>query len=165
MHDSQKGTSKRRSRFRGRRETGTGARWSLRYWRTFSRSCPAESSANVIGCAHASKGGWGESHSKNRWCDKKTGPGTELWEAPTRRSSCGDYQHSQERCQREEERLGLRSRRRREFPGANDPRQRRLIKKKCKTRGAWVAQSVKRPTSARSRSRGPGVQAPRRALG
>ena len=32
-------------------------------------------------------------------------------------------------------------------------------------RGAWVAQSVKRPTSARSRSRGPGVRAPRRALG
>ena len=31
--------------------------------------------------------------------------------------------------------------------------------------GAWVAQSVKRPTSARSRSRGPGVRAPRRALG
>ena len=33
------------------------------------------------------------------------------------------------------------------------------------TWGAWVAQSVKRPTSARSRSRGPGVRAPRRALG
>ena len=32
-------------------------------------------------------------------------------------------------------------------------------------RGAWVAQSVKRPTSARSRSRGPRVWAPRRALG
>ena len=32
-------------------------------------------------------------------------------------------------------------------------------------RGAWVAQSVKRPTSARSQSRGPGVQAPRQALG
>ena len=31
--------------------------------------------------------------------------------------------------------------------------------------GAWVAQSVKRPTSARSRSRGPRVRAPRRALG
>ena len=31
--------------------------------------------------------------------------------------------------------------------------------------GAWVAQSVKRPTSARSRSRGPWVRAPRRALG
>ena len=31
--------------------------------------------------------------------------------------------------------------------------------------GAWVAQSVKRPTSARSPSRGPGVRAPRRALG
>ena len=31
--------------------------------------------------------------------------------------------------------------------------------------GAWVAQSVKRPTSARSRSRGPWVWAPRRALG
>ena len=31
--------------------------------------------------------------------------------------------------------------------------------------GAWVAQSVKRPTSARSRSRGPGVRAPRQALG
>ena len=27
--------------------------------------------------------------------------------------------------------------------------------KPCKGRGAWVAQSVKRPTSARSRSRGP----------
>ena len=26
---------------------------------------------------------------------------------------------------------------------------------KCNSRGAWVAQSVKRPTSARSRSRGP----------
>ena len=32
-------------------------------------------------------------------------------------------------------------------------------------RGAWVAQSVKRLTSARSRSRGPWVRAPRRALG
>ena len=32
-------------------------------------------------------------------------------------------------------------------------------------RGAWVAQSVKRPTSARSRSRGPWVRAPRQALG
>ena len=32
-------------------------------------------------------------------------------------------------------------------------------------RGAWVAQSVKRPTSTRSRSRGPWVRAPRRALG
>ena len=31
--------------------------------------------------------------------------------------------------------------------------------------GAWMAQSVKRPTSARSRSRGPWVRAPRRALG
>ena len=31
--------------------------------------------------------------------------------------------------------------------------------------GAWVAQSVKRPTSARTRSRGPWVPAPRRALG
>ena len=31
--------------------------------------------------------------------------------------------------------------------------------------GTWVAQSVKRPTSARSRSRGPGVRAPRQALG
>ena len=31
--------------------------------------------------------------------------------------------------------------------------------------GAWVAQSVKRPTSARSRSRGPWVRAPRWALG
>ena len=31
--------------------------------------------------------------------------------------------------------------------------------------GAWVAQSVKRPTSARSRSRGPWVRSPRRALG
>ena len=31
--------------------------------------------------------------------------------------------------------------------------------------GAWVAQSVKRPTSARSRSRGPWVRAPRRDLG
>ena len=31
--------------------------------------------------------------------------------------------------------------------------------------GAWVAQSVKRPTSARSRSRGPWVRAPRQALG
>ena len=33
------------------------------------------------------------------------------------------------------------------------------------SRGAWVAQSVKRPTSARSRSRGPWVRAPRQALG
>ena len=32
-------------------------------------------------------------------------------------------------------------------------------------RGAWVAQSVKRLTSARSRSRGPGVRAPHQALG
>ena len=32
-------------------------------------------------------------------------------------------------------------------------------------RGAWVAQSVKRPTSARSWSRGPWVRAPHRALG
>uniref|UniRef100_A0ABI7YFV5 RRM domain-containing protein n=1 Tax=Felis catus TaxID=9685 RepID=A0ABI7YFV5_FELCA len=32
-------------------------------------------------------------------------------------------------------------------------------------RGAWVAQSVKRPTSARSRSRGPRVRVLRRALG
>ena len=32
-------------------------------------------------------------------------------------------------------------------------------------RGAWVAQSVKRPTSARARSRGPWVRAPRQALG
>ena len=31
--------------------------------------------------------------------------------------------------------------------------------------GAWVAQSVRPPTSARSRSRGPGVRAPRQALG
>ena len=31
--------------------------------------------------------------------------------------------------------------------------------------GAWGAQSVKRPTSARSRSRGLGVRAPRQALG
>ena len=31
--------------------------------------------------------------------------------------------------------------------------------------GAWVAQSVKRPTSARSRSRSLGVRAPRQALG
>ena len=31
--------------------------------------------------------------------------------------------------------------------------------------GAWVAQSVKRPTSARSRSRSQWVRAPRRALG
>ena len=30
-----------------------------------------------------------------------------------------------------------------------------LLKKKQESRGAWVAQSVKRPTSARSRSRGP----------
>ena len=36
---------------------------------------------------------------------------------------------------------------------------------KMQHRGAWVAQSVKRPTLARSRSRGPWVQAPRRALG
>ena len=37
--------------------------------------------------------------------------------------------------------------------------------KKLWFRGAWVAQSVKRPTSARSRSRGPRVRAPRQALG
>ena len=37
--------------------------------------------------------------------------------------------------------------------------------KNWQNRGAWVAQSVKRPTSARSRSRGPGVRAPRQALG
>ena len=37
--------------------------------------------------------------------------------------------------------------------------------KKLWSRGAWVAQSVKRPTSARSRSRGPWVPAPRQALG
>ena len=36
---------------------------------------------------------------------------------------------------------------------------------KAENGGAWVAQSVKRPTSARSRSRSPGVRAPRRALG
>ena len=36
---------------------------------------------------------------------------------------------------------------------------------KKQSRGAWVAQSVKRLTSARSRSRGPGVRAPRQALG
>ena len=34
---------------------------------------------------------------------------------------------------------------------------------KTRARGAWVAQSVKRPTSARSRSRGP--RAPSQALG
>ena len=34
-----------------------------------------------------------------------------------------------------------------------------------KSWGAWVAQSVKRPTSARSRSHCPWVRAPRRALG
>ena len=38
-----------------------------------------------------------------------------------------------------------------------------LLKVFC--RGAWVAQSVKRPTSARSRSRGPWVRAPCRAQG
>ena len=36
---------------------------------------------------------------------------------------------------------------------------------KTSSRGTWVAQLVKRPTSARSRSRGPWVRAPRRALG
>ena len=36
--------------------------------------------------------------------------------------------------------------------------------RKCQKRGAWVAQLVKRPTSARSRSRGPGVRAPCLAL-
>ena len=40
----------------------------------------------------------------------------------------------------------------------------KCLKKKA-LRGAWVAQSVGRPTSARSHSRGPGVRAPRRALG
>ena len=40
-----------------------------------------------------------------------------------------------------------------------------LIPQKYNHRGAWVAQSVKRPTSARSRSRGLGVRAPRQALG
>ena len=39
------------------------------------------------------------------------------------------------------------------------------VPQKITNRGAWVAQSVKRPTSARSRSRGPGVRAPRRDLG
>ena len=39
-----------------------------------------------------------------------------------------------------------------------------IFKKKKKCRGAWVAQSVKRPTSARSRSRGRWVRAPRQAL-
>ena len=37
--------------------------------------------------------------------------------------------------------------------------------KRNQERGAWVAQSVKHPTSARSRSRGSGVGAPRPALG
>ena len=40
-----------------------------------------------------------------------------------------------------------------------------MSSKTIQTRGAWVAQSVERPTSARSRSRGPGVRAPRQALG
>ena len=40
-----------------------------------------------------------------------------------------------------------------------------VLFKKHSGRGAWVAQSVKRPTSARSRSRGPWVRAPRQALG
>ena len=39
-----------------------------------------------------------------------------------------------------------------------------LLKLRC-LRGAWVVQSVKRPTSARSWSRGPWVRAPRQALG
>ena len=39
------------------------------------------------------------------------------------------------------------------------------VPQKIKNRGAWVAQSVKRPTSARSRSRSPGVRAPHQALG
>ena len=39
------------------------------------------------------------------------------------------------------------------------------LKRSIELRGAWVAQSVKRPTSARSRSRSPGVRAPRQALG
>ena len=39
------------------------------------------------------------------------------------------------------------------------------VPQKIKNRGAWVVQSVKRLTSARSRSHGPGVRAPRRALG
>ena len=42
----------------------------------------------------------------------------------------------------------------------NDIADKRLV-----YRGAWVAQSVKRPTSARSRSHGPWVRAPRQALG
>ena len=33
----------------------------------------------------------------------------------------------------------------------------KVAQNRQKSRGAWVAQSVKRPTSARSRSRGPGV--------
>ena len=39
------------------------------------------------------------------------------------------------------------------------------LHRKEASRGAWVAQSVKRPTSARSRSRSPWVRAPRQALG
>ena len=46
------------------------------------------------------------------------------------------------------------------FPEPNS-----ALKTSWMARGAWVAQSVKRPTSARSRSRGPWVRAPRRALG
>ena len=45
----------------------------------------------------------------------------------------------------------------------NQPETRLLIIN-SKWRGAWVAQSVKRPTSSRSRSRGPWVRAPRQAL-
>ena len=40
-----------------------------------------------------------------------------------------------------------------------------FLLKSIQIRGAWVAQPVKRPTSARSQSRGPGVRAPRQALG
>ena len=42
---------------------------------------------------------------------------------------------------------------------------RHLTPKTSKRWGAWVAQSIKRPTSARSLSCGPWVRAPRQALG
>ena len=45
----------------------------------------------------------------------------------------------------------------------NSPEQ--SVGRKMEGWGACVAQSVKRLTSARSRSRGPGVRAPRQALG
>lgn len=137
MHDSQKGTSKRRSRFRGKRETGTGARWSLRYWRTFSWSCPAESSANVIGCAHASKGGLGGVTQQEQivWQENRTRDrtlGSTDTEEQLRRLSALSGKTSEGRgevgAQKPKEERVSRSK----WP-TQGHQQCRLIKKKCKT--------------------------------